>query len=239
MLDDGWSKGRNDTSSSRATGQRQAKLPGRSARPCSRNQSTGTGDGTVGRARSHQSDSDSYRTHPDWAFTIPGREPLEIRQQYTLDFSRPEVVDGIWQQLDEILRSCPLKYQVGYEPLAGTRLQRQTAKQQGEVYHRHVMGVYELQRRLTEKYPGLLLENCAGGGARFDCGMLITARRSGAATTPMPVPSGRPVRHQPVLPRLRDGAHLPPCPTTAPATSPRWKHGWRQHLLAPSALSWI
>ena len=46
------------------------------------------------------------------------------------------------------------------------------AKQQGEVYHRYVMGVYELQRRLTEKYPGLLLENCAGGGARFDCGML-------------------------------------------------------------------
>ena len=46
------------------------------------------------------------------------------------------------------------------------------AKRQGEVYHRYVLGVYELQRRLTEKYPHLLLENCAGGGARFDCGML-------------------------------------------------------------------
>lgn len=35
-----------------------------------------------------------------------------------------------------------------------------------------MLGVYELQRRLTEAYPDLLLENCAGGGARFDCGML-------------------------------------------------------------------
>lgn len=119
-------------------------------------------------------DSDLYRTHPDWAFTIPGREPLEIRQQYTLDFSRPEVVDGIWQQLDEILRSCPLKYLKWdmNRSLAHVYNAKLPAKQQGEVYHRYVMGVYELQRRLTEKYPGLLLENCAGGGARFDCGML-------------------------------------------------------------------
>lgn len=46
------------------------------------------------------------------------------------------------------------------------------AGRQGEVYHRYVLGVYELQRRVTETFPGLLLENCAGGGARFDCGML-------------------------------------------------------------------
>lgn len=75
----------------------------------------------MGRARSHQSGTQTSIAHPDWAFTIPGREPLEIRQQYTLDFSRPEVVDGIWQQLDEILRSCPLKYlKWDMNPLAGT-----------------------------------------------------------------------------------------------------------------------
>ena len=40
------------------------------------------------------------------------------------------------------------------------------------MYHRYVLGVYELQQRLTDRYPDLLVENCAGGGARFDCGML-------------------------------------------------------------------
>lgn len=119
-------------------------------------------------------DSDLYRAHPDWAFGIPGREPLEIRQQHTLDFSRPEVVEGIWQQLDAVLQSCPLKYLKWdmNRSLAQVYSAALPAKRQGEVYHRYVLGVYELQRRLTEKYPHLLLENCAGGGARFDCGML-------------------------------------------------------------------
>ena len=99
---------------------------------------------------------------------------MEIRQQYTLDFSRPEVVAGIWQQLDAVLQSCPLKYLKWdmNRSLAQVYSAALPAKRQGEVYHRYVLGVYELQRRLTEKYPHLLLENCAGGGARFDCGML-------------------------------------------------------------------
>jgi alpha-galactosidase len=46
------------------------------------------------------------------------------------------------------------------------------ADRQGELYHRYVLGVYELQERLTKDFPYLLLENCSGGGARFDPGML-------------------------------------------------------------------
>ena len=38
--------------------------------------------------------------------------------------------------------------------------------------HRYVLGVYELQERLITEFPELLLENCSGGGARFDPGML-------------------------------------------------------------------
>ena len=38
--------------------------------------------------------------------------------------------------------------------------------------HRYVLGVYEMQERLVTEFPGLLLENCSGGGARFDPGML-------------------------------------------------------------------
>jgi len=46
------------------------------------------------------------------------------------------------------------------------------AESMGELYHRYCLGVYELQERLITEFPDLLLENCSGGGARFDPGML-------------------------------------------------------------------
>ena len=175
VLDDGWFKGRNDTSSSLGDWVADTnKLPDGLPSLCKKINLLGLDMGLWVEPEAISPNSDLYRAHPDWAFTIQGREPLEIRQQYTLDFSRPEVVDGIWQQLDAILQSCPLKYLKWdmNRSLAHVYSAALPAKRQGEVYHRYVMGVYELQRRLTEKYPNLLLENCAGGGARFDCGML-------------------------------------------------------------------
>lgn len=175
VLDDGWFKGRNDTSSSLGDwAADKNKLPNGLPGLCKKINLLGLQMGLWVEPEAISPDSDLYRSHPDWAFTIAGREPLEIRQQYTLDFSRPEVVDGIWEQLDAILQSCPLKYLKWdmNRSLAHVYNAKLPAKRQGEVYHRYVMGVYELQRRLTEKYPDLLLENCAGGGARFDCGML-------------------------------------------------------------------
>ena len=46
------------------------------------------------------------------------------------------------------------------------------AEHAGELYHRYVLGLYELQQRLLTDFPDLLLENCSSGGARFDAGML-------------------------------------------------------------------
>ena len=46
------------------------------------------------------------------------------------------------------------------------------AEKNQELFHRYVLGVYEMQERLVTEFPDLLLENCSGGGARFDGGML-------------------------------------------------------------------
>jgi alpha-galactosidase len=46
---------------------------------------------------------------------------------------------------------------------------------QGEAFHRHILGVYELYRRLTAAFPDVLFESCASGGERFDAGMLAFA----------------------------------------------------------------
>jgi alpha-galactosidase len=46
---------------------------------------------------------------------------------------------------------------------------------QGEFHHRYILGVYELYRRLTARFPEILFESCAGGGGRFDPGLLAFA----------------------------------------------------------------
>ena len=43
---------------------------------------------------------------------------------------------------------------------------------QQELFHRYVLGLYEMQERLVNEFPDLLLENCSSGGGRFDAGML-------------------------------------------------------------------
>ena len=58
-------------------------------------------------------------------------------------------------------------------------------ERQGEVTHRYMLGVYSLLERLTQQFPQVLFEGCAGGGGRFDAGCLRIARRSGAAITLM------------------------------------------------------
>ena len=41
--------------------------------------------------------------------------------------------------------------------------------------HQYILGVYELYERLINKFPYILFESCASGGARFDPGMLYYA----------------------------------------------------------------
>ena len=119
-------------------------------------------------------DSDLYREHPEWAIQIPGREATEIRCQYVLDLSRPEVQDYAYECVAKILRSANIKY-VKWDmnrqlsDLGSTYLDKDS---QQELFHRYVLGMYAMQERLIQEFPDLLLENCSGGGARFDPGML-------------------------------------------------------------------
>lgn len=119
-------------------------------------------------------DSDLYRAHPDWAIRIEKREGTMCRCQYVLDLSRPEIVDYVYESVAKILRSANIRY-VKWDmnrqlsDLGSIYLDRGHQK---ELFHRYVLGVYELQERLVTEFPELLLENCSGGGARFDPGML-------------------------------------------------------------------
>lgn len=119
-------------------------------------------------------DSELYRKHPDWAFAVPERTATLSRNQYVLDLSRKEVRDYVYECVHNVISSANIEYvkwdmnrqltDIGSVEFNGDR--------QGELAHRYVLGVYELQERLVNDFPDILLENCSGGGARFDPGML-------------------------------------------------------------------
>ncbi len=119
-------------------------------------------------------DSDLYRRHPDWCLRVPGRLPVRSRSQLNLDVTKKEVRDYIMEQIFRVIDSCQadyIKWDVN-RALGNVYSQGVEAGKQGEVFHRHMLGVYDMMERLIGRYPNLLFETCAGGGGRYDAGML-------------------------------------------------------------------
>ena len=124
-----------------------------------------------------------HEDHPDWKIGHPGKNISHGRNQYVLDFSRPEVVQNIFNQMDAILGSKSIDY-VKWDMnryISEAYSQSLTATKQGEVMHRYILGVYALYEKILDKYPELLIESCAGGGGRFDPGLLYYAPQTWAS----------------------------------------------------------
>ena len=160
-------------------------------------------------------DSNLYKEHPEWAIQIPGREATESRCQYVLDLSRPEVQDYAYESVAKILRSANIKY-VKWDmnrqlsDLGSTYLDEDS---QQELFHRYMLGMYAMQERLVQEFPDLLLENCSGGGARFDPGMLyyspqIWCSDDTDATERLEIQEGTAL----IYPLCAMGAHVSVCP---------------------------
>ena len=175
-------------------------------------------------------DSDLYRAHPDWAIRIPGRTAGLARNQYVLDMSRPEIQDYIFDLISGVLRSANIEY-VKWDmnrPLADIGSYALSAECQGELYHRYVLGMYRLQERLVTEFPHILLENCSGGGARFDAGMLyyspqIWCSDDTDAIERLSIQEGTAL----IYPLSAMGAHVSDCPNhTVGRTTPFETRGY-------------
>ena len=163
-------------------------------------------------------DSELYRTQPDWVIQITGREKTMSREQYVLDFSRHDVRDYVYEMMKKVLDSANIEYvkwdmnrqltEVGSMSLPSNR--------QREIWHRYVLGVYELMERLTADYPHILLENCSGGGGRFDPGMLYYSPQIWASDNTDAIERLK-IQHGTSLcyPASTIGAHVSDCPNHA------------------------
>ncbi|SEK19137.1 alpha-galactosidase [Carnobacterium iners] len=118
--------------------------------------------------------SDLYHQHPDWCLQVEGRGKSLGRSQYVLDFSRADVRDHIEATLTAVFTQSQVDY-VKWDMnrhITEAFSIKYTNEQQGEIYHRYMLGLYDLLERLVSKFPSVLFEGCSGGGGRFDPGML-------------------------------------------------------------------
>jgi alpha-galactosidase len=178
VLDDGWFGERDDATSSLGdwTVDRR-KLPGGLEAVARRILDLGMQFGLWIEPEMVNPRSRLFARHPEWAVGVPSRPPTESRDQLVLDLSRPEVVDHLFTVLSEILGSAPISY-VKWDMNRSLTEPYSAAlppDRQGEFFHRHILGVYELHERLTRAFPEILFESCAAGGGRFDPGLLAYA----------------------------------------------------------------
>ena len=114
--------------------------------------------------------SDLFEAHPDWAIHLPNRDTYYYRNQLVLDLSNPKVQDFVFGVVDKILTENPevafFKWDCN-SPITNVYSPYLKDKQ-GQLYIDHVRGVYNVMKRVKEKYPDTPMMLCSGGGARCD-----------------------------------------------------------------------
>ena len=105
---------------------------------------------------------------------IPGKKPILGRTQLVLDYTRQEVIDGIFEQISKVIDSANIEYIKMDMNRSLCDMYSHAADTQnfGELMYKYVLGVYNFIEKLQTRYPDLLIEGCASGGARFDAGMM-------------------------------------------------------------------
>jgi alpha-galactosidase len=115
-----------------------------------------------------------------------GREPTLGRNQLVLDLCNPAVRDYIVTSVGKVLDETGASYvkwdmnrhisefwseHIRSQPCTEDRQDRGSPLP-GEFFHRYILGLYEILRRIFSPRQNILLESCSSGGNRFDLGML-------------------------------------------------------------------
>jgi len=117
-------------------------------------------------------DSFLQKKHPDWLIQVPSRPASPGRNQFILDLSRTEVQEYLTQTLTTVFQNGQVDYVKWDMNRTFSDIYSLNGYHHNEFNHRYVLGLYEILKNLTEKFPKVLFESCSSGGNRFDLGML-------------------------------------------------------------------
>ena len=121
--------------------------------------------------------SELFEKHPDWILKFDNR-PLSTgrgKTQVVLDLTNPKVQDFVFGVVDNLMANYPeisymkwddncslLDYGSSYLP----------KNKQSHLYIEYNRGLQKVLQRIRAKYPELVMQLCAGGGARVNYGLL-------------------------------------------------------------------
>ncbi len=175
VLDDGWFGNRNDDNAALGDWDvNTAKLPRGLGGLSEDIHEMGLNFGLWIEPEMVSENSELYRKHPDWCLQMPRRQPSRGRYQLVLDLSREDVRDYIVTSINSVLDSARIEY-VKWDMnrfITDAWSAIVEKEKQGEIYHRYILGLYDIMNRIILTHPEILFCGCSGGGGRFDPGML-------------------------------------------------------------------
>jgi len=119
--------------------------------------------------------SDLYRQHPEWVYRAGERPLTSMRNQYVLDFGRPDVVSWACEWLRGLLaddRITYLKWDLNRPITDGGR----PGDPHGRAWStQHAEGYLAVMRMLRDEFPNVTVEACSGGGGRIDRAVLAVS----------------------------------------------------------------
>ncbi len=173
VMDDGWFGARNsDTAGLGDYNVNRKKLPGGMGGFAGKIRKMGMQFGLWFEPEMVNEDSGLYRAHPEYAVTTPGKKPALGRNQLVLDLCNKEVRDYIVESMCGVIDGAGVDYVKWDMNRHISDAYSACLQNQGEFFHRYMLGLYDILRRVFGPRPHILLESCSSGGNRFDLGML-------------------------------------------------------------------
>ncbi|WP_159623513.1 alpha-galactosidase [Ruania rhizosphaerae] len=173
VLDDGWFHGR--TSDASGLGDwhvDRAKFPDGLAPLIDGVRGHGMRFGIWVEPECVNSDSDLFRTHPDWVYRAGDRPLVTSRNQYVLDLGRPEVEAFVADMLRDLLGRNDISYLKWDMNRPVSDGGRPTDPHGSEWSIQHTRAYYRLLELVRAEFPYVTFEACASGGGRTDLEVL-------------------------------------------------------------------
>ncbi|GFR34861.1 alpha-galactosidase [Thermobrachium celere] len=117
-------------------------------------------------------DSDLYRKHPEWVYQFKNRECTTSRNQLVLNMTLKEVQDYVYGFLDKLLSENDISFIKWDMNRPFSEAGALNLENRRSIWIKHTEAVFDIVKRLREKYPNVHFEACASGGGRIDLGSI-------------------------------------------------------------------
>lgn len=114
--------------------------------------------------------SELYHKHPDWVVKQAGREEYYFRNQLVLDLANPQVQDFVYHIVDSLFIKDPKLAYIKWDcnAVIYNAYSVYLKQNQSQFYVDYVEGLYNVLKRIRQKYPLVPMMLCSGGGGRVD-----------------------------------------------------------------------